>query len=36
MGPEDLKQTICNLTPTDKNVLVGFENSEDAAVFQDK
>jgi len=34
MGPEDLKQTICNLTPTDKNVLVGFENSEDAAVFQ--
>ena len=34
MGPEDLKQTICNLTPTDENVLVGFENSEDAAVFK--
>ena len=34
MGPGDLKQTICNLTPTDKNVLVGFENSEDAAVFK--
>ena len=34
MGPEDLKQTICNLIPTDENVLVGFENSEDAAVFK--
>jgi len=34
MGPEDLKQTICQLNPIDKNVLVGFENSEDAAVFQ--
>jgi selenide,water dikinase len=34
MGPEDLKQTICNLMPTDENVLVGFENSEDAAVFR--
>ena len=34
MGPEDLKQTICNLTPTDENVLVGFENSEDASVFK--
>lgn len=34
MGPEDLKQTICNLSPTNENVLVGFENSEDAAVFQ--
>jgi selenide,water dikinase len=34
MGPEDLQQTICALTPTDKNVLVGFENSEDAAVFK--
>ena len=33
MGPEDLKQTICQLNPTDKNVLVGFENSEDASVF---
>ncbi len=34
MGPGDLKQTICNLIPDDKNVLVGFENSEDAAVFK--
>jgi len=34
MGPEDLKQTICNLTPENENVLVGFENSEDAAVFK--
>jgi len=34
MGPEDLKQTICNLSPTNENVLVGFENSEDAAVFK--
>lgn len=34
MGPGDLKQTICNLIPTDKNILVGFENSEDAAVYQ--
>lgn len=34
MGPEDLKQTICNLTPTDENVLVNFDNSEDAAVFK--
>jgi len=34
MGPEDLKQTICQLNPTNENVLVGFENSEDAAVFQ--
>ena len=34
MGPEDLKQTICNLNPINENVLVGFENSEDAAVFQ--
>jgi len=34
MGPEDLKQTICQLAPTNENVLVGFENSEDAAVFK--
>lgn len=34
MGPEDLKQTICSLSPKNKNVLVGFENSEDAAVFK--
>ena len=34
MGPEDLKQTISALIPDNKNVLVGFENSEDAAVFK--
>lgn len=34
MGPGDLKQTICNLIPTNENILVGFENSEDAAVFK--
>ena len=34
MGPGDLKHTICSLTPEDKNVLVGFENSEDASVYQ--
>lgn len=34
MGPEDLKQTICQLAPTNQNVVVGFKNSEDAAVFQ--
>jgi selenide,water dikinase len=34
MGPVDLKQTICSLAPTDENVLVGFENSEDACVFK--
>jgi len=34
MGPVDLKQTICSLSPTDENVLVGFENSEDACVFK--
>lgn len=34
MGPGDLKQTICSLSPKNKNVLVGFENSEDAAVLK--
>ena len=34
MGPGDLKQTICSLVPDDENVLVGFENSEDASVFK--
>ncbi|EDZ61948.1 selenide, water dikinase [Sulfurimonas gotlandica GD1] len=34
MGPGDLKQTICSLVPDDENVLVGFENSEDACVFK--
>jgi len=34
MGLGDLKQTICNLIPDDENVLVGFENSEDASIFK--
>ena len=34
MGPGDLKHTICSLVPDDKNLLVGFENSEDASVYQ--
>ncbi len=34
MGPADLQQTICSLVPQDKNVLVSFENSEDATVFK--
>ncbi len=34
MGPGDLKQTICQLKPENENILVGFENSEDASVFK--
>lgn len=34
MGPGDLKQTICNLKPDDDRILVGFDTSEDASVFQ--
>ena len=34
MGPADLKHTLCSLTPDDENVLVGFENSDDAAVYK--
>ena len=34
MGPEDLKHTISSLVPDDKNVLVSFENSEDAAIYK--
>jgi len=34
MGPGDLKQTICSLSSYNKNVLVGFENSDDACVYQ--
>lgn len=34
MGPADLQQTICSLVPEDKNVLVSFENSEDATVYK--
>lgn len=34
MGPGDLKQSICNLKPTDERVLVGFDTSEDASVYQ--
>jgi selenide,water dikinase len=34
MGPGDLKQSLCNLRSTDEKVLVSFENSEDACVYQ--
>ncbi len=34
MGPGDLKQTICSLTPNDKNILVGFDTSDDASVYK--
>ena len=34
MGPGDLKQTISSLVPTDENIVVGFEKSEDAAVYK--
>lgn len=34
MGPGDLKQTICHLTPDDERILVGFDTSEDASVYQ--
>lgn len=34
MGPGDLKHTIRSLVPDNENVLVGFENSEDASVFK--
>jgi len=34
MGPGDLKHSVCSLIPDDENVLVGFENSEDACVYR--
>jgi len=34
MGPEDLKHTLCNLSPSDDKILVGFDTSEDASVYQ--
>ncbi len=34
MGPGDLKQAISSLIPDDKNIVVGFEKSEDAAVYK--
>ena len=34
MGPEDLKQTISQLVPKNDNIIVSFENSEDAAVIK--
>lgn len=34
MGPGDLKQTLCGLSPTDERILVGFDTSEDASVYQ--
>lgn len=34
MGPGDLKHTLRSLVPDNENVLVGFENSEDASVYK--
>ena len=34
MGPGDLKQTLCELKPENENILVGFENSDDASVYK--
>jgi len=34
MGPGDLKHTLCGLNTESENLLVGFENAEDASVFQ--
>ncbi len=34
MGPGDLKHTLCGLGKQDENVLVGFDTSEDASVYQ--
>ncbi|KAB7888258.1 selenide, water dikinase SelD [Poseidonibacter ostreae] len=34
MGPGDLKQTLCNLSPSDEKILVGFDTAEDAGVYQ--
>lgn len=34
MGPGDLKQTLCNLNNKNEQVLVGFDTSDDAGVFQ--
>lgn len=34
MGPGDLKQTLCNLSPKDDKILVGFDTAEDASVYQ--
>jgi len=34
MGPGDLKQVISGLVPNDENIVVGFEKSEDAAVYK--
>lgn len=34
MGPGDLKQQVCSLSTPHKNVLVGFDGSDDASVYQ--
>lgn len=34
MGPGDLKQSLCKLKNTHDNVLVGFDTSDDAAVYK--
>lgn len=34
MGPGDLKQALCHLDADDERILVGFDTSEDASVYQ--
>lgn len=34
MSPGDLKQSLCNLSQNDEKIIVGFDNSEDASVYQ--
>jgi len=34
MGPCDLKQSLCKLKSDNENILVGFDSSDDAAVFK--
>lgn len=34
MGPGDLKQTLCSLDTVNKEVLVGFDTSDDAGVYK--
>lgn len=34
MGPGDLKQSICKLDAVNENILVGFDTSDDASVYQ--
>jgi selenophosphate synthase len=34
MGPGDLKQALCNLNQKNEQILVGFDTSDDAGIFQ--